>query len=258
MLTRIAMGEYSNEAALCSEIPDLKEWMQMYAYPTNVAPNFFSMAYKPPYSQYTAPMSYFVQKPSAHRCISQTEADFMAMNRLLWMEHVNWTRMTIISIVFGLPDLPFVQKRLLQNATDLGNCLRPFYGDAIADRYAALIKEHLTIAAELVTAAAKGDSAAAAEREKAWYRNADEISEFLSRINPYLNKETVRSMFYMHLALTKEEAVTMIQKQYQADVAVFDKIEAEVLAMSDLIASGIVMQFWPVFAPHGTTPIGYH
>jgi len=41
--------------------------------------------------------------------------------------------MTIISIVFGLPDLPFVQERLLQNATDLGNCLRPFYGDQIAE-----------------------------------------------------------------------------------------------------------------------------
>ncbi|CAM5420271.1 Acetylglutamate kinase OS=Lysinibacillus sphaericus OX=1421 GN=LS41612_06830 PE=4 SV=1 [Lysinibacillus sphaericus] len=65
--------------------------------------------------------------------------------------------MTIISIVFNLPDLPFVQARLLRNATDLGNCLRPFYGDQIADRYAELIKEHLLIAAQLVTAANKGD-----------------------------------------------------------------------------------------------------
>jgi len=74
--------------------------------------------------------------------------------------------MTIISIVFGLPDLPFVQERLLQNATDLGNCLRPFYGDQIADRYAELIKEHLLIAAQLVTAAAKGDTATADAKEK--------------------------------------------------------------------------------------------
>ncbi len=66
--------------------------------------------------------------------------------------------MTIIGIVFGLPDLQFVQERLLRNATDMGNCLRPFYGDKIADRYAELIKEHLVLAAELVTAAAKGDA----------------------------------------------------------------------------------------------------
>ncbi|WP_232733149.1 hypothetical protein [Lysinibacillus xylanilyticus] len=175
------------------------------------------------------------------------ESDFMAMNRILWMEHVNWTRMTIISIVFGLPDLPFVQERLLQNATDLGNCLRPFYGDQIADRYAELIKEHLLIAAQLVTAAAKGDTATADAKEKEWYRNADDIAVFLNQINTYLSVEEVQKMFYTHLALTKKEAVTMIQKNYQEDIQVFDDIEAEALAMSDMIASAIVMQFCYLF-----------
>ena len=108
----------------------------------------------PLYAVYGSDSS-LLQSNDYRRCISKGEADFMAMNRLLWMEHVNWTRMTIISIVFNLPDLPFVQQRLLRNATDLGNCLRPFYGDSVADRYAALIKEHLVIAAQLVTAAAK-------------------------------------------------------------------------------------------------------
>ena len=50
-----------------------------------------------------------------------------------------------MGIVFGLPDLPFVQERLLRNATDLGNCFRPFYGDKIADRYTELIREHLRL-----------------------------------------------------------------------------------------------------------------
>lgn len=179
----------------------------------------------------------------------------MAMNRLLWLEHVNWTRMTISSIVFQLPDLPFVQQRLLQNATDLGNCLRPFYGDQIADHYAKLIQEHLVIAAELVTAAAKGDASTADAKEKAWYKNADEISIFLSSINHYLSKEALQKMFYKHLELTKNEAVTMIQKNYKADVAVFDEIEAEALAMSDMIASAIVMQFFYVFkCPYMASP----
>lgn len=181
------------------------------------------------------------------RCISTNEANYMAMNRLLWLEHVNWTRMTIISIVFQLPDFPFVEQRLLQNATDLGNCLRPFYGDQIADHYAKLIKEHLVLAAELVTAAAKGDASTAAAKEKAWYKNADEIALFLSSINPYLSKDDLQKMLYKHLELTKHEAVTMIQKNYKEDVAVFDEIEAEALAMSDMIAAGIVKQFFYFF-----------
>lgn len=205
-----------------------------------------------PYAQYTAPVRYILNNAAdvnGRCCISKAEVDYISMNRLLWMEHVNWTRMTIISIVFGLPDLQFVQERLLRNATDLGNCLRPFYGDQLADRYTVLIKEHLLLAAGLVTAATNGDTQKAAEAEKQWYRNADDIVMFLSGINPYLGIEELREMFYMHLALTKLEAVYMIQKDYKSDVEVFDKIEAEALEMSDMIAGAIVKQFPGMFMP---------
>ncbi|MFJ8065742.1 hypothetical protein ACIQYS_14015 [Psychrobacillus sp. NPDC096426] len=206
--------------------------------------------YKTPYSQYTAPVRYLLNKASNYQqryYLSNAVVDFESMNRLLWLEHVNWTRMTITSIVFNLPDLPTVQTRLLQNATDLGNCIRPFYGDQLADRYAELIKEHLVLAAELVTAAVKGDSKKAEEKEKEWYRNADDIAIFLSSINPFLTKAEVQKMFYTHLALTKNEAVLMIQKNYQEDIKVFDQIEAEVLEMSDMISHAIVKQFPHMF-----------
>ena len=35
----------------------------------------------------------------------------------------------------------------------------------------------------------------------------------------------------------------MIQKNYKADIEVFDKIEAQALEMSDMIANAIVRQF---------------
>lgn len=226
----------------------------MYPYYSNgffANPYPLSAYYPQPYSQYTAPVRHFLtlqQSNLNQRCISKAESDYLAMNRLLWMEHVNWTRMTIISIVFQLPDLSFVQQRLLQNATDLGNCLRPFYGNQIADYYTKLIHEHLVIAAELVTAAATGDTSIVNTKEKEWYKNADDIALFLSRINPYLTQDSLQKMFYKHLELTKKEAVTMIQKNFKADVEVFDEIEAEALAMSDMIASAIVFQFFDRFS----------
>jgi hypothetical protein len=54
-------------------------------------------------------------------------------------------------------------------------------------------------------------------------------------------------MFYDHLALLKFEAVSMIQKNYKAGVEVFDKIEAQALEMSDMIANAIVRQFYNQF-----------
>lgn len=183
----------------------------------------------------------------ANNCVSKAEVDLKSRMRLLWEEHIAWTRMTIISLTFHLPDVNFVIARLLQNATDMGNSLRPIYGDNAATKYASLIKDHLLIAADLVKAALAGNQELVATTNKKWYANADAIAEFLSGINLFLSKEEVRKMFYEHLDLTKLEAVCMIEMNFKADVEVYDKIETEALGMSDAITDGVVKQFPEMF-----------
>ncbi|WP_425435913.1 LysM peptidoglycan-binding domain-containing protein [Oceanobacillus senegalensis] len=173
-------------------------------------------------------------------CITPREVELMRDERSLWEEHVAWTRMAIISLTFNLPDVDFVIARLLQNATHMGDMFRPIYGDAAASTYADLIKEHLLVAADLVKAAIAGDSQAATEAEELWYHNADKIAEFLSNINPYLQEEKVRDMFYTHLNLTKQEAITMINKDYQKDIAIYDEIEKQAREMADMISEAMI------------------
>lgn len=182
-------------------------------------------------------------------CYSKAQVELWNKNRLLWEQHVTWTRMAITAVVFKVPDLKFVLARLLRNATDMGNALRPYYGDKIADEYRDLISEHLMVAADLVTAAVNGETEKAEQKEADWYRNADKIAEFLHRINPYYDQEAFRKMLYTHLALTKLEAVCMIQKNFELEVHVFDQIEAEALMMADMLSDGIFKQFPYMFVP---------
>lgn len=182
-------------------------------------------------------------------CYSKAQVELWNKNRLLWEQHVMWTRMAITAIVFKVPDLKFVLARLLRNATDMGDALRPYYGEEIADAYRDLISEHLMIAADLVTAAANGETEKAEQKEADWYRNADKIAEFLHQINPYNDQEAFRKMLYSHLALTKLEAVCMIQRNFQLEVQVFDQIEAEALMMADMLSEGIFKQFPYMFVP---------
>lgn len=49
--------------------------------------------------------------------------------RMLWEQHIAWTRMTIISIIAGLPDVDFVTKRLLRNPLDFKKALKPYYDE---------------------------------------------------------------------------------------------------------------------------------
>lgn len=179
----------------------------------------------------------------SYNCITNSSVNLMNHIRMLWEQHGAWTRMAITSIVFGLPDEEFTVKRLLRNPTDFAHALRPLYGDMIATRFEKLLTDHLTIAAELVKAAKTGDSQKAADIEKRWYKNADDIAALLGRINPYWSEEDWRKMLHEHLAFVKTEAVDMLNKDYQKSIDTYDKMEIQILQMADVMAKGIIAQF---------------
>ena len=162
---------------------------------------------------------------------------------MLWEQHVEWTRMTIISMIAALPDVDLVTNRLLRNPIDFERALKPFYGNRIASKFSDLCTSHLAIAAELVKAAKSGNNEAAANAEKRWYANADEIAAFLASINPYWSEEDWKTMLHEHLALTKSEAVDILTSKYEEGITIYDKIESQALKMADVMAKGIVKQF---------------
>jgi hypothetical protein len=163
--------------------------------------------------------------------------------RLLWEQHVYWTRMLILSMAFGLPDTEFVANRLLRNPKDFEAALRPFYGEDIAAKFAELFTSHLTIAAELVKAAMAGNSDAAADAEKRWYANADQIAAFFGSLNPYWSAQEWQKMLYDHLAMTKTEAVDILTQGYMNSIGTFENIEQQAMVMADTMTRGIVKQF---------------
>ena len=176
-------------------------------------------------------------------CLNETEVHVRDCFRLLWEQHVYWTRMVIMGIVFDLPDLEQSTNRLLRNAPDFARVFRQFYGNEIASEFERLLTDHLVIAAELVKAAKAGKSKAAADAERRWYENAEEIVRFLNHINSNWSIKSMRGMWFSHLALTKEEAVTMLNKDYARSIALFNKIEKEALMMADEFSNGIICQF---------------
>ncbi|WP_312642155.1 acetylglutamate kinase [Hydrogenoanaerobacterium sp.] len=163
--------------------------------------------------------------------------------RKLWEQHIMWTRSFIISTAEGLGDLPMVTERLLRNPSDFAKVFKQFYGPEIAEQLEKLFREHLLIAADLVTALKVGDTAKAAESNKKWYANADEIAAFLSSINPYWDDRQWRNLLYDHLDMTAKEATERLNKQYEEDVKRYDTIEHNALQMADFMASGILAQF---------------
>jgi hypothetical protein len=163
--------------------------------------------------------------------------------RKLWEDHVVWTRNVIFCLVDELPGKDQAVKRLLQNQVDIGNAIKPYYGEKGGNKLAGLLCTHINLSAEVVEAAKNNNTTTLDAANKKWYANADEISEFLCSANPNWILSDMKVMMKSHLKITTDEAKHRIKKEYDADIIAFDKVHMEILAMADMLADGIIKQF---------------
>nr|BFD63019.1 hypothetical protein BdHM001_17000 [Bdellovibrio sp. HM001] len=164
--------------------------------------------------------------------------------RKLWEDHATWTRLFIISAVHELPNLSVTTQRLLQNQVDIGNAIKPYYGEAAGTELTRLLTDHILIASNLLTAVKNNDSDAITENNRLWYENADAIAMFLSSANPeYWKVEDLKGMLHEHLSLTAQEAIAEIGGDYERSVEIYDLVHVQILHMSDMLADGISKQF---------------
>jgi hypothetical protein len=162
--------------------------------------------------------------------------------RQLWEDHIVWTRNFIVSFAADLPDLAVVTDRLLRNQDDIGDAVKPFYGNAAGERLSSLLREHILGAAALLDAAKNGGDVDAAS--EAWYANGRKIARFLHRANPeQWPLREMKAMMKEHLDLTLSEAVARLEGRYADDVAAYDQIHVQILEMAEMLSDGIIAQF---------------
>lgn len=176
-------------------------------------------------------------------CITRAELDFRNAVRKLWEEHVVWTRMYIVSFASDLRDADQIFARLMKNQEDIGNAIKPFYGEAVRNVLTELLKNHIQIAVNVLLAVKCRDKPGLESANKQWFQNADEIAAFLASANPCWDEQELKVMLYDHLRLTAEEAVARLNGNYAADIAAFDGVHEQVLCMADLLAEGVIKQF---------------
>ena len=163
--------------------------------------------------------------------------------RKLWADHVIWTREYIVAATAGHPSAQAASVRLLKNQEDIGNAIAPFYGTTAGTQLTDLLKQHILIAVDLVTAAKAGDNAKQTDADKRWHDNAAEIATFLSNANPHWPRQTLLDMLNQHLTLTTQEAVARLQQRWADDAATFDQIFEQAMMMADALSTGIAKQF---------------
>jgi len=162
----------------------------------------------------------------------------------LWEDHIVYTRNFIISFAGNLPDQDAVSARLLQNQVDIGDAIKPFYGDAAGSQLTSLLKDHILGAVDVLKAAKAKDKAATDAAVLKWQANGDQIATFLSNANPKnWPAATMKSEMRKHLDLTLKEATNRLGGNYAADIKDYDEVHHHILGLADTLTDGIVKQF---------------
>jgi len=163
--------------------------------------------------------------------------------RKLWTDHVVWTRVYVMDAIADQPDAGAAANRLMKNQEDIGAAVAKFYGAPAGQQMTTLLKEHISIAVDLIKAAKAGDKTGQKAADDRWQQNAEQIATFLSGANPNLPKATVLDLMKTHLKTTTDEVVARLTKKWDDDVQAFDRVYDHILTMSDAISDGIVKQF---------------
>lgn len=167
----------------------------------------------------------------------------MALGKI-FTDQIIWTRMFIVDLLNNSPSIDYTIDRLLKNQDAIGNYMKIYFGDTAGDSLTSILKEHVMISIDLLKAIRGGNITEAKTFEEQLVANVENISTFLSTINPYYSVEELIDMFNTHIILIKYQFIARMNGDYNGDIIYFDMGLHHILAISDYLAAGIFERFF--------------
>ena len=189
--------------------------------------------------------------------------------RQLWSDQVAFTRKYVIAAVAGRPVSEVLTKLLGQAVAPIatapgvrelvpnfgdgdaaavgllttmeatGEALEPYFGEDSANELVSLLRRHVLIAVELLSAARSGHIERFKAEDERWIASANEIAEFLGSVNPYWSREVLEQHLQLLLQLTKDQAVARIAGNSRVDLRTYDAIHEQAMVIADLMEAGL-------------------
>ncbi len=163
----------------------------------------------------------------------------------LWQATTAWTREYLVDVCADLPNTAQSKKALLSHQAQLGDALRPYYGEKVSQEFRKLLHQQGELTMDLIDATKKDDQKKIKETELAWKKNACALSGFLSKTNPYITFHVLRDMLYDYLAMLRKMISDRVQKKWKDDLKHYDMLRAQNAQLSLLFSNAIRDAFPP-------------
>lgn len=177
----------------------------------------------------------------AHDAADSTE--LRSTMRTLWADHMQWTYATVDAFFHDADALDPTLQRLLANQDDIGDAIKPFYGDDAGAKLSELLRAHINGAVPVLQAAQAGDDAALQQAQDDWLANAQEVADFLSAANPdSWPQSATRPALEMHIDQTTAYSVDLLHGDYAKAIEEYDHAFDHMMELADILTDGIAEQ----------------
>ena len=173
------------------------------------------------------------------QCITFSQMNMISNSRLFWRRFTTWIRVYIISRYIGLGTAEETFSRLFFETSGLGNFLQIMFERENSNIISQMLSQFTYSLRDLITAQFQGDSEAMNRNINRLYQNADNFSEYLHTINPYINKMEWKDMLEKYIQYTIEEANSFITGNYSDDIELFRRLTELTNRMGDIFAEAI-------------------
>lgn len=164
--------------------------------------------------------------------------------RDLWVGHIFWVRHVVSNIASNDPaERDAAEKEVVANTQQIASTITPFYGEAASEKLYHLLDVNIGAVREYSEATVAGDTR---QQEAALVHlasNADEIADFLSHLNPHLQKDIVRSLIATHGAHHVLQINQYKAKEYAHLGATWPMMRQHIYVIADTMTTALAKQF---------------
>ena len=164
--------------------------------------------------------------------------------RDLWVGHIFWVRHVVSNIATNDPEeRDAAEKEVVTNTKQIAHTMVPFYGEVASEKFYRLLDGNIDAVreySEATVAENKQQQDAALAHLAA---NADEIADFLSHLNPYLQKDTVRALIATHGAHHVLQIKQYKAKNYAPLGATWPMMRQHIYVIADTLTTALTKQF---------------
>ena len=164
--------------------------------------------------------------------------------RDLWVGHIFWVRHVVSNIATNDPEeRDAAENEVVTNTKQIAHTMAPFYGEAASEKLFSLLDLNIRAVreySEAMVAENKQQQDAALAHSAS---NADEIADFLSHLNPYLQKDTVRALIETHGAHHVLQINQYKTKDYGPLGATWPMMRQHNYAIADTLTTALAKQF---------------